>query len=80
MGGGSKGESSTTPQVPEIQQKLMEAALRGHGSKARLSEVYNEFHALIVELGKQFCRTKPLCGNCPLRKDCVTGQLNGTSS
>lgn len=33
---------------------------------AKISE-YNEYHALIVALGKQFCRTKPLCDQCPLR-------------
>jgi endonuclease III related protein len=28
---------------------------------------FNEFHALIVQTGKNFCRTKaPLCGECPL--------------
>ena len=29
--------------------------------------LFNEYHALIVRLGKEFCRKKPLCGNCPLR-------------
>jgi endonuclease-3 related protein len=30
--------------------------------------LYNEFHALIVMLGKQYCKkSKPLCGRCPLR-------------
>lgn len=28
--------------------------------------LYNEFHALIVRLGKEFCRTKPNCRSCPL--------------
>jgi endonuclease III related protein len=29
----------------------------------------NEFHALIVAVGKKFCRPKaPLCGECPLRR------------
>ncbi len=28
---------------------------------------YNEYHALIVYLGKTYCRTKPDCANCPLR-------------
>lgn len=29
--------------------------------------VYNEYHALIVSLGKDFCRkSRPLCGSCPL--------------
>jgi endonuclease III related protein len=30
--------------------------------------IFNEFHALIVHLGKQFCRPKaPLCSACPLQ-------------
>ena len=29
---------------------------------------FNEFHALIVRLGKQYCRRKPLCDRCPLEK------------
>lgn len=32
-------------------------------------KLFNEFHALIVELGKNICRvTKPLCNACPVRK------------
>lgn len=31
--------------------------------------LFNEYHALLVRLGKEFCRPKPLCGNCPLNKD-----------
>lgn len=34
--------------------------------------LYREYHALIVELGKRFCRKKPLCEKCPLRKKCPT--------
>ena len=30
--------------------------------------LYNEYHALIVNLGKDFCGTKPRCENCPLRQ------------
>jgi endonuclease-3 related protein len=30
--------------------------------------LFNEFHALIVGIGKQYCRRKPLCGKCPLEK------------
>jgi endonuclease III related protein len=30
------------------------------------TELYNEFHALIVKTGKEFCRRRPLCGQCPL--------------
>ncbi len=30
--------------------------------------LFNEFHALIVRIGKQYCRGKPLCSSCPLEK------------
>jgi endonuclease-3 related protein len=30
--------------------------------------LFNEYHALIVRLGKEFCKkSKPLCGQCPLK-------------
>jgi endonuclease-3 related protein len=29
--------------------------------------VFNEYHALIVALGKTFCRPRPRCARCPLR-------------
>ena len=32
-------------------------------------QVYNEYHALIVKLAKEYCRKKPLCDNCPLNGD-----------
>lgn len=32
------------------------------------SALYNEYHALLVMLGKNFCKkTTPLCGQCPLK-------------
>ena len=34
-------------------------------------ELYKEFHALIVELGKNFCRKKPRCDGCPLENICI---------
>ncbi|TAN37320.1 MAG: endonuclease III domain-containing protein [Verrucomicrobia bacterium] len=30
--------------------------------------MFNEYHALIVALGKNFCRPRPLCEKCPLRR------------
>ena len=30
--------------------------------------IFNQYHALIVETGKRFCRKKPLCLACPLKK------------
>lgn len=38
------------------------------------SDLFNEYHALIVEQCKQYCRTKPLCCDCPLRADCAAFQ------
>lgn len=32
------------------------------------ASLYNDFHAQIVEVGKDYCRTTPRCANCPLRK------------
>lgn len=32
--------------------------------------LFKEYHALIVEHGKRFCRKKPLCENCPLKDLC----------
>ena len=32
--------------------------------------IYNEYHALIVEMGKNICKPKPLCGKCPLEGKC----------
>lgn len=35
-------------------------------------KVYNEYHALLVRLGKDFCKkTAPLCGACPLARACL---------
>jgi endonuclease-3 related protein len=33
-------------------------------------KLYNEYHALLVELGKNVCKIKPLCQNCPLEESC----------
>lgn len=32
--------------------------------------LYGEYHALIVEHAKNFCRSTPDCGECPLRDEC----------
>jgi len=30
-------------------------------------QLYNEFHALLVALGKRYCKkSRPLCSDCPL--------------
>jgi endonuclease-3 related protein len=35
------------------------------------TELYNEYHALIVQHCKERCRKKPLCAECPLRFRCA---------
>ncbi|HVA00428.1 MAG TPA: endonuclease III domain-containing protein [Terriglobia bacterium] len=40
--------------------------------------VYNEFHALLVETGKRYCRRQaPQCENCPLQNFLPSGQRRG---
>jgi len=34
----------------------------------RDTQLYNEFHALIVWTGNAFCSRTPRCGGCPLEK------------
>ncbi|MCK4409232.1 MAG: hypothetical protein KAW67_04060, partial [Candidatus Eisenbacteria sp.] len=46
----------------EIQGLFEDALVHDTGAFA-------ECHALLVELGKRFCRSDPVCGECPLRKD-----------
>ena len=44
-------------------RRLFEASL------PKEPQLYNEFHALIVHIGKEFCRkSEPTCGDCPLRR------------
>ena len=43
----------------ELQDLFMENLESDH-------EFFNEFHALIVQTGKDYCKKKPKCDNCPL--------------
>jgi len=40
----------------------------------RGTELYQEFHAIIVEHCKTYCLPKPLCGKCPLKHECPFGE------
>jgi len=33
-------------------------------------KLFNEYHALLVELGKNICKTKPICDRCPINTMC----------
>lgn len=41
-------------------------------------QMYNEYHALLVRLAKEYCRTKPRCAACPLRPWLPRGRKGGT--
>ncbi len=41
------------------------------------TQLFNEFHALLVHLAKEHCRTKSVCPACPLEQSCPSA---GTSS
>ena len=47
-----------------IQSLFHSAPGQGRNRIAR----YNEYHALIVETGKRFCRPRPDCFSCPLKR------------
>lgn len=47
----------------EFQQKV-------EGNIPRSLQVYNEYHALLVEHAKRHCRKKPICDGCPLARIC----------
>ena len=37
-----------------------------HGDLEADAVLFNEFHALIIQAGKEYCKTKPICDGCPL--------------
>lgn len=55
-------------------QHYFEDELKKRYVDDKLVQVYNEFHALIVNLGKYYCKPKPACSNCPLVKKCAFGR------
>ncbi len=51
-------------------QQFFQNQLQKEIKKDHLITVYKEFHALIVELAKNFCRKKPDCVSCPIHECC----------
>ncbi|MDE1823807.1 MAG: hypothetical protein KGH74_00740 [Candidatus Micrarchaeota archaeon] len=39
-------------------------------------ELYSDFHAQFVELGKRYCRTRPICKDCPASGLCRYKRMN----
>lgn len=40
------------------------------------ADLAGEYHALLIQHGKNFCRKRPLCGDCPLREGCRYAAAN----
>lgn len=55
----------------EPYERLREAVERALGPDEPL---YNEYHALLVALGKDYCRPRPRCAGCPLAEVCRYSQ------
>jgi len=41
--------------------------------------LFNEYHALIVRHGKDRCRTRPVCADCPLASECSYPPFGGVA-
>jgi len=39
-------------------------------------ELFNDYHAQWVALGKDHCRQKPVCGGCPMREICLNKEVS----
>lgn len=62
------------PRYAELQQ-LAEAAFANDETAGRLQH-FNEFHALMVQVGKSHCGPKPKCAGCPLAFDLSVEDLS----
>jgi len=51
-------------------QRYFESELCKKYKKNETAKIYNELHALIVMLAKNYCKKKPECKKCPLEKNC----------
>jgi len=58
------------PTYTEI-QNYFQNHLSKKFKKKEVLKIYNELHALIVTLGKNFCKSRPKCNLCPLQKHCA---------
>jgi endonuclease III related protein len=59
--------------ILEDNDKYEKARLLFEASLEKSVPLYNEYHALIVKLGKEYCKTKASCTGCPLNhKECYS--------
>ena len=60
------GVSSASAKYEEI-RKQVETEFRSRYADHELTEHFNEFHALLVQVGKNHCGKTPRCEGCPLQ-------------
>jgi endonuclease III related protein len=56
-------------------QQFFQQELKQNYTDNELVFIYKQFHALIVECAKQYCKKKPICNNCPVQKFCKKNLL-----
>jgi len=44
--------------------------------KKDLTKIFNNLHAMIVILAKNYCKKNPICNDCPLEKNCCYSKNN----
>jgi Uncharacterized protein related to Endonuclease III len=60
-------------------RNIFEESLKGKTTNENIDN-FKEMHALIVELGKNFCKKEPNCSYCPLINDCERKELENEYS
>ena len=61
-------------------QQFFQDHLQNQYSPHILVQIYNEYHALIVNLGKYYCKPKPNCTHCPIMNHCNYAKKNENKS
>lgn len=61
-------EKAKYPAIQSLAEEAFAAEVRTD-SRQELARHYNEFHALFVQIGKDYCGRVPRCESCPLRRD-----------
>lgn len=61
--------------------ELQHLLVKGLPESMRAAAVFNQYHALLVELGKKSCtKNNPVCVSCPLLGICVYGKEHKTAN
>ena len=55
----------------QLRHLFEEQLAKRHKEREERTEIFNEYHALIVIHSKEACRTKPLCDRCCLQRSCA---------